>query len=495
MATADQAPSRVTQRHVLIITSVASLLVGLDALVVSTAVTTIRQDLGASPEQLQWMVNSYTLTFAVLLMPASALGERIGRRRAFMAGLLVFGGASVACALAGNPSVLIAARAVQGAGSALIMPLALALLTSAFPPAERAGALGVFAATTGLSVPLGPLVGGAVVHGISWPWIFWLNVPLAVGLAAAVRLRLEKTEPSPARLDIPGTLLIGIGALGIVWGLVRGNTSGWTSIEILASLGAGAVAIALFVWWESRAAAPMLSPDLFARPQFSAGVVAAFFLTASTIGSIYFMAQFFQSGQGLGALAAGGRMIAWGTTTVFVPRLVAKRIPAHAEGIFIVGGMLLHAGSLLAFAALATPDRTYLALVLPLVLSGTGVAMAIPAAQSLTLSSVSGPKLGAAAGAFSMLRQLGAAAGVAAMVAAFATDGSFASAASFTAGFTRSLLVGAVLALVAGSAGLIGLKRGRPPETTAGTTEAQVDPRAGRQPSNILRRTEDVPRP
>jgi MFS family permease len=203
MATPAQAPTRRTQRHVLIITSVASLLVGLDALVVSTAVTTIRQDLDASPEQLQWMVKSYTLTFAVLLMPASALGERIGRRRAFMSGLLLFGGASVACALAGNPSVLIAARAVQGAGSALIMPLALALLASAFPPVERAGALGVFAATTGLSVPLGPLVGGAVVHGISWSWIFWLNVPSPWGWRPPSDSDSKRPSRRPRALTFP----------------------------------------------------------------------------------------------------------------------------------------------------------------------------------------------------------------------------------------------------------------------------------------------------
>ena len=157
-------------------------------------------------------MNAYTLAFAVLLMPASALGDRYGRRRTFTLGVLLFAAASCGCALASGPGVLIAARAVQGAGSAAVMPLALAQLTAAFPPERRAGALGVFASTTGLSVPLGPLLGGAVVHGISWPWIFWLNVPLGLALALATRLRLAESETSRTRIDVPGIVLVAAGS-------------------------------------------------------------------------------------------------------------------------------------------------------------------------------------------------------------------------------------------------------------------------------------------
>lgn len=471
-------PGRSTQWWVLTVTSIASLLVGLDALVVSTAITTIRTDLDATPEQLQWMINAYTLAFAVLLMPASAIGERVGRRRAFTGGLLLFGGASVACALATDPIFLISARAAQGAGSAFIMPLALALLTAAFAPHERAGALGIFAATTGISVPLGPLVGGAVVHGVSWPWIFWLNVPLTLALALATMLRLEETERSPARVDVVGVVLIATGSLGIVWGLVRGNVSGWTSSEITAAFAMGILGISTFALWERRTSAPMLPVDLFSSREFNAGGVVAFFLTASTIGSIYYMAQFFQTGQGLGPLDAGLRMMAWGAVTVVVPRVVGKLIPTRGEGIFIVAGMALHAASLLCFAALASPDRAYLALVLPLMLSGAGVAMAIPAAQSLTLSSIAGPRIGTAAGAFSMFRQLGAAAGVAAMVAGFATRGSYATQASFTSGFRSALSVGTAMALVAGLAGFAALRRA----SSAGNHQSISDPVAAGAP-------------
>lgn len=254
-----------TGRWVLGITSAAALLVGLDALVVSTAITTIRSDLAATTDQLGWMVNAYTLTFAVLLMPASALGNRFGRRRVFISGVLLFTVASVACALATDPSALIASRAVQGAGSAAIMPLALALLTAAFPPEQRAGAMGVFAAVTGASVPLGPLVGGVVVHGISWPWIFWINVPLGIALGVAARLKLSESETTRARFDFIGVLLVAVGALGVVWALVRGDRSGWTSPEIVAALTIGLVGLAAFFAWEGRTQTPMLPLTLFRK--------------------------------------------------------------------------------------------------------------------------------------------------------------------------------------------------------------------------------------
>ena len=451
--TTPQAVGTNTGRWVLGITSAAALLVGLDALVVSTAITTIRADLAATTDQLGWMVNAYTLTFAVLLMPASALGNRFGRRRVFITGVLLFTVASVACALATDPGALIASRAVQGAGSAAIMPLALALLTAAFPPERRAAATGVFAAVTGVSVPLGPVVGGVVVHGISWPWIFWINVPLGIALAVAARLELSESETTRARFDIIGVLLVAVGALGVVWALVRGDRSGWTSPEIVAALVIGGVGLAAFIAWEARTPTPMLPLALFRNVQFTAGSATIFFVWGSALGSVYFMAQFFQTGQGFDALSAGVRMIAWGATTTFIPRLVGKRIPARGAPIFITVGMALHTVGLLCFAAAADPDRGYGWLVAPLVLSGAGCAMAIPAAQALTLASLQGPQIGTAAGAYSMFRQLGGAAGVAAMIAGFAGFGGYGNAASFTDGFAAALIVGAAFAAIAGVAG------------------------------------------
>ena len=456
-------PEVAVQRWVLAVASGSSLLVGLDALVVSTAATTVRADLGATPDQLQWMVNAYTLAFAVLLMPASALGDRFGRRRMFTTGLVLFVAASCACALATAPGPLIAARAVQGVGAAFVMPLALALLTAAFAPADRPRALGVFAATTGASVPLGPLIGGAVVQGVSWPWIFWLNVPLGLGLAVAALRRVPESAPLPARIDAGGVALVAVGALGVVWGLVRGNTVGWTGGEVLAALAVGLVGIAGFAGWEARMHAPMLPLDLFRNRGFSAGSATIFFLWGSALGAVYFMAQFLQTGQGDDALGAGVRLLPWGLFVVLVPRVVMRLVPRFGAWPFAAGGALLHAASLAALSALAAPDRAYAALAVPLALSGTGVAMAIPAAQALALGALAGPRIGTAAGAFSMLRQLGGAAGVAAAVAAFGVRGGYASPGSFTDGFAAAVAACAGFAVAAGLAGLTGRPSGRLP--------------------------------
>ena len=216
----------------------------LDTLVVATALSTIRVDLGASVEALEWTVNAYNLSFAVLLITAAALGDRYGRRSLYAAGLGIFAAASAACALAPDAGWLIAARAVQGVGAALIMPLGLALLASAFPPERRGAAIGIFSAITGISVAAGPLVGGAVVEGLAWEWIFWLNVPIGLLAIPLVLTRMRESRGPDTALDIPGLALVTAGTLGIVWGLVRGNAAGWGSPEVLAALAAGALLLA-----------------------------------------------------------------------------------------------------------------------------------------------------------------------------------------------------------------------------------------------------------
>jgi MFS family permease len=258
-------------------------MVVLDTLVVSTALTTIRVHLGASVEELGWTVNAYTLSFAVLLMPAAAAGDRLGRRRVFTAGLGLFAAASAACALATGAGWLIAARAVQGAGAAMVMPVALALLSVAFPAALRPRVLGTFTAVTGLAVPLGPLLGGAVVQGISWPWIFWLNVPAAAVVITLALARILESHGPAAVVDLPGLALVTGAASGIVWGLVRGNQAGWGSAEVVSALVAGALLTAGFAAWELRARAPMLPMRLFRSRAFSADNAAMFFRWASAL--------------------------------------------------------------------------------------------------------------------------------------------------------------------------------------------------------------------
>ncbi|GIG59782.1 MFS transporter [Longispora fulva] len=439
----------ISQRWILGLTAVAALLVGLDASVVSTALTTIRLDLHASVEQLEWTVNAYTLSFAVLLLTAAALGDRFGRRRLFVSGLALFAVASAGCALAPTAGWLIAARAAQGAGAAAVMPLALTLLGAAIPPERRARVLGAFTAVVGASVPAGPLVGGAIVDGASWRWIFWLNLPVVAVLVAFVLRRIEPSRGPGSGLDIGGLLLAGGAAFGLVWGLVRGNAAGWASLEVLAALGAGAALTAGFVAFEARTGEPMLPLRLFRGRAFATGNAAIFFVWASTFGSVYFMAQFLQTSLGARPLEAGLRLMPWGAMTVIVPRIAGSLVQRYGARPLVAGGMTLHAASMLWIADLATPNVAYWQLVAPLVLSGIGVAAAIPATQAAVLASVAPADIGKASGAYSALRQLGGAFGVAALVAVFAARGDYGSPRAFVDGFAPALVASAALAAAA----------------------------------------------
>ncbi|MFD0539725.1 MFS transporter [Actinomadura luteofluorescens] len=264
-----------TRGGLLGLTATASLMVALDATVVTTALARIRLDLAASMEQLEWTVNAYGLSFAVLLMTGAALGDRFGRRRMFVSGLGLFTAASAACAAAPGIGWLIAARAVQGCGSALVMPLAMALLSAGFPPSRRARALGVFAGVTGLAVVAGPVVGGVVTEGLAWQWIFWLNVPIGLAVIPLVLRYVPESRGGGGSFDLGGVLLVTGGALGLVWGLIRANGSGWGALEVDGALAAGTLLLAAFVAWELRVREPMVPMRLLRSRGFSAGNAAA----------------------------------------------------------------------------------------------------------------------------------------------------------------------------------------------------------------------------
>jgi EmrB/QacA subfamily drug resistance transporter len=466
--------STAAERWVLAVTGLASFLVALDALVVSTALPAIRVDLHASLAQLGWSINAYVLTFAVLLMTASALGDRFGRRRLFAGGLALFAAASVGCALAPSVGWLIASRAVQGAGAAFVLPLALALLGAAFPPERRAWAIGVYSSLSGFAVLAGPLVGGAVVEGISWPWIFWINLPIALGLITFALTRVEESRGPKAAFDLPGLTLLTAGALGIVWALVRGNPAGWGSAEVLATLGAGLALLAAFVAWERRATEPMLAPALFRARAFSAGNAAAFFWWASALGMLFFMAQFLQTGLGYGPLETGLRLMPWGATTFLAPRLAGRLIGRFGERPFVAGGLALTAACVTFVAAVAEPGLPYWQLVAPLVLSGAGFALAITAIQAAVIGAVSPQQVGKASGTLTMLRQLGGVFGVAVLAAAFAATGGYHSSQSFTDGFAPAMLAAAALALAGALAGLAIPPRRAPVPDLTRTTAPSV---------------------
>ena len=470
-----------SQLWVLALASLASFIVILDLLVVATSLTAIRAHLGASLADLEWTVNAYTISFAVLLMTAAALGDRLGRRRVFTAGLALFAAASAACALAGSTGELIAARAVQGAGAAAIMPTALALLNGAFPPARRGWAIGIFGSVTGLAAVLGPVLGGAVTQGLGWQWIFWLNVPIALGAIALALAHVAEATGPGGTLDLTGLALAAVGALGLTWGLVRGNTVGWASAETAIAFAAGAVATAGFVAWERRAAAPMLPVRLFRSPSFSAGNAAIFLLNASLTGAVFLMPQFEQVVDGASPLGAGLRLLPWG----IAPVLLAPRAGALADRIgeraLAVTGLLLQAAGLAWIAAVAAPGAGYPALIAPMALAGAGLGLAIPAVTRSVTSNVLPADIGRASGAYSMMRQLGGAFGVAILGAAFSAVGGYSPPGAFSDGFTAAFGVAAGIALAGAAAGAILPARGSRPMTGAG--RERLDQQGAASPS------------
>jgi len=448
------APTKAATRWVVVLTAIGSLMAALDTLVVSTALSTIRLDLGATVEQLEWTVNAYNLSFAVLLVTGAVLGDRYGRKKLYAVGLGLFAFASAAAALAPDVGTLIAARALQGAGSALILPLGLALLSAAFPPERRGAAIGMFSAITGLAVAAGPLVGGAVVQGISWEWIFWINVPIGLVTIPLVLTRMRESRGPDTRLDIPGLALVTAGALGLVWGLVRGNQAGWGSAEVLGALVAGAALVAAFVAWELRTREPMLPMSLFRSRAFASGNAAIFFTFASLFSAVFFFAQLLQIGLGYDPLAAGLRLMPWTATFLTVAPVAGALADRIGERPLMITGLSLQAVGMAWLALIAEPGMAYSQILVPFVVAGVGVSMAIPAAQNSVVGSVASEALGKAAGVNSMMRELGGVFGIALAVAVFAGAGSYISPQAFTDGFTPAMLVAAGLSLAGAVAGL-----------------------------------------
>ena len=445
-----------------VITSVALFMVTLDNLVVTTALPVIRKDLGASLADLEWTVNAYTLTFAVLLLTGAALGDRFGRRRMFSIGLLVFTLGSIGAALAPSVQALVAFRAVQGVGGAIVTPLTLTILSAAVPAEKRGLALGAWGGIGGLAVALGPLVGGAVVEGISWQWIFWLNVPIGLVLAPLAWRRLSESHGPTDQLDLPGLGLASAGLFGIVWGLVRGNQVGWGSAEIVLALLAGAALLAAFVGWELRAPAPMLPMRFFRNRTFTLTNASSFLMFFGMFGSIFLLAQFFQTVQGYSPLQAGLRVLPWTAMPIFVAPIagaLSDRIGGHR----IMGvGLTLQAIGLGWIAAVSTPTVPYADLVAPFILSGVGMALFYAPVANVVLSAVRREEEGQASGANNAVRELGGVFGVAVLAAVFARYGGYGTGQSFVDGLTPAIWIGAAVVAV-GALAAFAIERVRRP--------------------------------
>jgi EmrB/QacA subfamily drug resistance transporter len=455
-----------------VITSIALFMVTLDNLVVTTAIPVIREDLNASLESLEWTVNAYTLTFAVLLLTGAALGDRSGRRRMFTIGLSVFTAASAAAAMAPSTGALIAARAVQGDGAAMVLPLTLTLLSEAFPAGRRGLVIGLWSGISGLGVAIGPLVGGAVVEGISWHWIFWLNVPIGLVLAPLAYRRLAESYGPAGKLDLPGLTLGGLGLLGIVYGIVRGAELGWTSTTVLGALVAGAAALAAFVAWELRAPAPMLPMRFFRSRAFAAANAASLAMYFGMFGSVFLLTQFLQLVMGYSPLEAGVRTLAWTAMPVFVAPLAGALSDRIGGRPIMAFGLLLDAIAFSWMASIAAPDTAYAELVPALVLAGIGTAAFFAPVANVVMSAVRPEESGQASGATNAIREIGGVLGIAVLAAVFANQGDYATPTAFVTGFTPALVIGAATVAAGALAALLIPRRRR----TAITLEPALQP-------------------
>jgi EmrB/QacA subfamily drug resistance transporter len=457
----------------LALVSAALFMVTLDNLVVTTALPSIHRELGGGIDSLEWTVNAYTLSFAVLLLTGAALGDRFGRRRMFSIGLAVFTIGSAAAALAPSIGALVAARALQGAGGALVTPLTLTLLSEAFPAGRRGVALGIWSGISGLGVALGPVIGGAVVDGISWHWIFWLNVPIGLAIAPLARLRLSESFGPAGRVDLPGLLLASGGLFGVVYGLVRANALGWTSTTVMVSMLGGAGLLGVFALWETRSFAPMLPLRFFRSRAFSATNAVSLAMYFGMFGSIFLLAQFFQIVQHYSPLEAGLRTLPWTGMPMIVAPIAGVLSDRIGSRPLMFSGLALQSAALGWLVAVMAPDTPYSLFIGPFVLAGAGMAMVFAPAANAVLSSVRAAEAGQASGATNAIRELGGVLGIAVLASVFTATGGYATPSLFVAGLRPAVVVGAAV-LGAGAIAALAVPRLRRRSDAEDDAEVQL---------------------
>jgi EmrB/QacA subfamily drug resistance transporter len=404
-------------------TGIPMFMATLDNLVMTNALPVIHDELGATVEELQWFVNAYTLVFASLILFAVGLGDRIGRRTMFLAGILIFTAASVLAALSTDPAQLIVARALQGVGGAGIMPLSLSLLAGSVEQRLRPLAIGIWGGIAGLGVAAGPLIGGAVVEGWSWQAIFWINVPVGILVLPLVLLALPNTLGARLRLDLPGVLLAGLGVLGLVYGIVRGNDAGWDSLEVIGALLAGAALIAAFLVWESRTASPLLPLRLFRDRSFSVANVVGFGFSFGMFGAVFILIQFLQVVQGYSPLEAAVLTTPWTMAPMVVAPLAGIFSSRVGTRTLIVAGLLFQGAGLTWLALVMSADVAYLTMLPAFISAGIGMGLVFAPSSTAVLANMREADSAKASGTNSTLREIGVALGIAVLTAVFTGAG------------------------------------------------------------------------
>ena len=462
-------PSRAAVRAVplwlaLVAASLPMFMATLDNLVMTSALPVISKDLNAGVGDLQWFINAYTLCFATLMLPAATLGDRLGRRRVFMAGIALFTLASMGSALSSTPAMLTAARAFQGAGAAAIMPLSLALLAATVPEAKRAMAIGVWGGVSGLGVALGPVVGGAVVDGISWQAIFWLNVPVAMIALPLIAYALSESFGRVIPLDLLGALLIGGAVFAGVWGIVHGNDDGWTSATVLGALVASGALLVAFLVRERRTRFPLVPLRLFRSRSFSVANVIALAFSIGMFGAVFLLSQYLQIVMGYTPLQAGLRTLPWTAAPMLVAPIAGILVTRIGVRPLLASGMLLQAGSLATLAAVSVPGAGYPSLIPAFVMGGVGMGLTFAPSATAVLADMAEADHATASSVNATVREIGVALGVAVLTAVFlAFDGAL-TPDGYADGLRPALLVGtAAVGLAALAALLIPAKTGRAP--------------------------------
>jgi EmrB/QacA subfamily drug resistance transporter len=431
------------------ITTVALFITALDNLVVATALPKIKTDLGASLSSLEWTVNAYTLTFAVLLLTGAALGDRFGRKLLFMIGLIIFLVGSIIAAVSNGADVLIIGRAVQGLGGAIVTPLTLTILAAETPPEKRGAILGAWGGIAGLAVAIGPVVGGALVSGISWHWIFWLNIPIGGVALPLAWIHLRESRGPFGKLDIPGLVLAVDGLFCIVFGVVRSNDLGWGSANVLGLIAVGLVLVAIFCWWETRTQTPMLPMNFFRNRAFAAANGASIAMYFGMFGSIFLLTQYLQLVLGYSAIAAGLRLLAWTGVTMFVAAPAGMLSDKYGGRPFMTAGLALQAVALGWIAAIAkAPPLPFSHLVGPFVIAGIGMGLFFAPVANVVLSAVRPEQEGQASGANNALREIGGVFGVAVLAALFANRGGYYPPQHFVDGLKPAVWTGAAIVAI-----------------------------------------------
>jgi EmrB/QacA subfamily drug resistance transporter len=451
-------------------------MVALDNLVVVTALPVMRKSLGTGIEGLQWTVSAYTLTYAVCQLSGAALGDRFGRRRVFTAGLGLFTLASTGAALSTSMPMLVAARAVQGLGSAIVTPLALTILAGEVPRARRAAVLGAWSGISGIAIALGPLIGGVIVEYASWQWIFIINVPIGLALIPAAAFRLSESRGPNDTLDLLGAILASASLFSLVYGVINGNRYGWTSTGEIVAFVAGAALLAAFIAWELRATAPMLPLTMFGLRGFSAATGLYLMMAFGLFGSIFLLTQFLQSELLYSPLEAGLSLLpAAGMPAISGPLSgpLAGRIGGRAVVMTGLGGQAV---ALAGLSLTVEPAVSYWTLLPLLMLLGLSIGLFLGQISRLVLGSVPSAHEGMASGTGTTFRQMGTVLGVSVLGAVFSTAGGFATPRHFVDGLVPALAVAAAVSAVATlctlliphrRAGPAGVPSSRPPAAEA----------------------------